>query len=78
MAPIVDGLERKYGGAFPIVRVNVDRSSGRQLARAYGFIGQPTFIFLDRAGQEARRLLGAQTVETFEREIQRLLAQPAP
>jgi thiol:disulfide interchange protein len=78
VAPIVDGLERKYGSDLRVVRVNTDHSAGQKLAREYGFIGQPAFIFLDRAGQESRRLMGAHTAETFEREIQRLLALPKP
>jgi thiol-disulfide isomerase/thioredoxin len=75
MEPVVDGLEEKYGDDFPIVRVDIDTSEGKQLARDYGFIGQPTFIMFDSSGEEARRLIGAQFREILEREIELILGQ---
>jgi thiol:disulfide interchange protein len=75
MKPIVDGLEEKYGEDYPIVRVDIDTKQGKQVARDHGFIGQPTFIFIDESGEEVRRLMGPQTPETFEQEIERLLRQ---
>lgn len=75
MDPIVDGLKEKYAGAFRIVRVNVGDSQGKQLAREYGCIGQPAFVLFDSSGEQVRRLIGAQTVETFEQEIERILEQ---
>jgi hypothetical protein len=74
MNPIVDGLEKKYGREFRIVRVDVATSQGKQLAREQGCIGQPTFVLFNKAGEPARKLIGAQTVETFEREIEKILA----
>ena len=75
MEPIVDGLEEKYAGVFKIVRSDVDTSQGKQLAREYGCIGQPAYVFFDSSGEQVRRLMGAQTVETFEQEIERILGQ---
>jgi thioredoxin-like negative regulator of GroEL len=75
MEPIVDGLGEKYGRDFKIVRVNVDHSQGKNLAREHGIIGQPAFILFDRSGEEVRRLIGAQTAATFERQIERILGQ---
>ena len=75
MLPIVDGLKDKYVGAFKIVRVNVGDSQGKQLAREHGCIGQPAFVLFDGSGEQVRRLIGAQTVETFEQEIERILEQ---
>jgi thioredoxin-related protein len=74
MTPIVDGLEETYGQDFEIVRVDIDTKEGKELARESGFIGQPTFIFIDRSGEEVRRLMGPVSVETFQQEIERLLA----
>ena len=73
MAPIVDGLEAKYRGDLQIMRVNTDRTNGKKLARELGLVGQPTFVFFNASGQEMRRLMGAQTEETLERELFRLL-----
>ena len=73
MTPIVDGLEETYGTDFDIVRVDIDTREGKKLAREQGFIGQPTFIFIDRSAEEVRRLMGPVAVETFQQEIERLL-----
>jgi thioredoxin-like negative regulator of GroEL len=75
MEPIVDGLEEKYGRDFKIVRVDVDTSQGKQLAREQGIIGQPAYVFFDRSGEQVRRLMGAQLAETFEQQIERILGQ---
>jgi thioredoxin-like negative regulator of GroEL len=73
MKPIVDGLEETYGEDFPFVRVDIDTKQGKQVARDHGFIGQPTFIFIDASGEEVRRLMGPQTPKSLEQEIERLL-----
>ena len=75
MEPIVDGLEEKYGSDFPIVRVDIDTARGKQLAREHAFIGQPTFILFNESAEETRRLMGAQSREGLEREIERILQQ---
>ncbi len=75
MKPIVDGLESQYRDQFNLVRINIDTDRGKSLAREYGFIGQPTFIFFDRNGEEIRRLQGGQTRETLERELLRIIGE---
>ena len=75
MAPIVDGLEETYGEDFPIVRIDIETRQGKQVARDHGFIGQPTFIFVDASGEEVRRLMGPQAPETLQQEIERYLEQ---
>lgn len=69
MKPIVDGLEDQYGREFDVVRVDIDTADGRDLAREHGFIGQPTFIFFNEAGEEIRRFQGEQARETLEQAI---------
>lgn len=71
----MNGLEKKYGGQFKFERANVDTAAGRRLARQYSIIGQPTIVMFDRAGQEARRLIGEHTAERFQQEIERILAE---
>ena len=75
MEPIVDGLDGKYGADLKIVRVNVGDRAGKQLAREQGCIGTPAFVLFDKSGEQVRRLQGAQTSETFEQEIERILAE---
>ena len=71
----MDGLEDRYGENFKIVRVDVEDGQGKQLAREYGCIGQPAFVLFDRSGEQVRKLTGAQTAETFEQEIERILGE---
>ena len=75
MNPIVDGLEEQYEPDFRVVRVDVAESKGKAIAREYGCIGQPAFVLFDQAGEQVRRLIGAQTAETFEQEIEQILAE---
>ena len=75
MTPIVNGLEETYGEEFKIVRVDIDTDKGKKLAREHYFIGQPTFIFFDDDGEEVRRLMGPQSSETLQREIERILGK---
>jgi len=75
MEPIVDGLEEEYGRDVRIVRVDIDTARGKRLAKEYGFIGQPTFIFFDGSEEEVRRLMGPQDPEVLAREIEKLLPE---
>ncbi len=71
----MDGLGKKYSGDFSIKRVDADKSQGKKLARKYGVIGQPTYVLFDSDGKQVRKLMGAQSVETFAREIERILGE---
>ena len=71
----MNGLEKKYSGRFKIVWVDVDTAPGKNLARQYGVIGQPTIIMLDAAGQEIRRLQGEQSAARLEQIIDSILEQ---
>jgi thioredoxin-related protein len=75
MEPIVNELETKYDAEFSIVRENVGKSSGKQLAREFGCIGTPAYVLFDKNGEQVRRFQGGQTAATFEQEIERILAQ---
>jgi thioredoxin-like negative regulator of GroEL len=75
MEPVVSGLEDQYSAEFQIVRVNVGSSAGKQLAREHGCIGTPAFVLFDRTGEQVRRFQGAHPADTFEQEIERILAQ---
>jgi len=75
MKPIVDGLEETYGDEFKIVRIDVDRSDGVKLAHEYRLVGQPSYIFFDRAGEEVRRLAGPQFADVMAQEIERILGE---
>ncbi len=71
----MDGLEETYGDEFKIVRINIDKSDGVKLAREHGIIGQPSYIFFDREGEEIRRMAGPRFTEVMTREIERILKE---
>lgn len=75
MKPVVDRLEAEYGDEFPIIRVDIDTKAGKALAKEQGFIGQPTYIFYDKSGEEVRRLMGPQVYETFQFEVEHILSK---
>ena len=61
MAPIVARVERACGNDVPLVHVDVGSAAGQRVAARYGIVGVPTFIAVDRTGDEVERRLGAQT-----------------
>jgi thioredoxin-related protein len=63
MKPVVDKLEKELGNEIDIVRVNIQESAGRELARTYAFQYTPTFIFFDRGGNELWREVGSLDVQ---------------
>ena len=75
MKPILDGIEEKYGGDFTVVRINNATAEGREIARERGILGQPTLLFFDKTGQEVRKLMGFQSSQTLEKEIDRILGR---
>lgn len=75
MTPIVDGLEETYGQDFSILRVDIDTTRGKKLAREHGFIGQPTFMFFSATGERVRNLMGPQTAETLKQAVEGAMAR---
>jgi thioredoxin-related protein len=53
--PVVDAVEREFGDALKVIRLNVQDPAGRELARSYGFKFTPTFILIDAEGRELWR-----------------------
>jgi len=59
MKPVVDRLEQEYQGKVEFKIYNVETSEeGSALMRSYGAQYVPTFVFLNRNGSEAGRLVG--------------------
>ncbi len=75
MTPIVNRLKGEYGKDMEFKAINVSKSSGKDLARNYGVIGQPTFIIFDRSGEQVKKLIGAQDRAVFVHEIERILGE---
>jgi cytochrome c-type biogenesis protein len=74
MVPVVRALERECGArGVDIIKVDVDEKSNRALAQGYNVRGVPTFVFLDRDGGEAARLVGFQTAQSLGQAMAALL-----
>ena len=71
----MDRLEETYGDELTIVRVDIDRPAGEKLAREYGLVGQPSYIFFDSADEEVRRMAGPRPFDVMAQEIERLLPE---
>lgn len=64
MAPLVQELERRCTqGDGSLLRVSLESSRGRALARHFGVHALPTFLQLDLEGREVDRAMGEQTRE---------------
>lgn len=68
--PVVDELARRYDGKAVMARINIDDHSEAAVDNTVEDI--PTII-LFKDGAEARRLFGAQKLETLAAELDRLL-----
>jgi thioredoxin 1 len=58
LRPVVDRIEMQSGGRLAVIRVNIQESTGRDLARHYAVEFAPTFIFIDAQGEESWREVG--------------------
>ena len=66
----MDGLEEEYQDQLRVVRVDVQSSLGRELARDYGTF-TPTFVLFDPLGEELWRVVGSLDAE----EVRQSLAE---
>lgn len=63
MKPVVDRLEKELGNKINIIRINIQESTGRELAQNYAFQYTPTFIFFNANGMELWREVGSLDVQ---------------
>ena len=54
----MDGLERELRGQALVMRIDLNRSVGRDMARRLNIYSVPTFIVLNGEGQEIWRKWG--------------------
>ncbi len=70
MAPVVAVAERDCAGRHVQVRrIEVDAPGGLALARRFGVLGVPTFLFFDAKGKEVARLVGEQPLSMLEQSL---------
>lgn len=74
MIPTVGVIERDCDGRkVDVVKVDVNRK--RALATTYRVRGVPTFVFLDKQGNEAARLVGYQTLAALRQSLSAVTGQ---
>jgi len=66
VAPIIEQLAEKYQGTVTVAKVDVDQENA--LAARYGVMSIPTVILFND-GVEAKRFVGVQTLEKYEKEL---------
>jgi len=70
MVPAVRAIEQGcIGKDLRILKINVSMKENRELARRYGVVGVPTFVFLAPDGTERARLVGYQPMEQLEQSL---------
>lgn len=74
MTPIVDGLKQEYGRQIEVEYANVADQKTKDLAREYGIIGYPTFLFLNSSGEQVNLLRGVLPVSVLEQTVDDLLS----
>ncbi|MGD9911939.1 thioredoxin family protein, partial [Methanothrix sp.] len=68
--PIMEELDKKYGGRIEIKKIDVDRNI--ELANRYNIMVVPTII-LEKDGKEVRRWLGVTSKEELSSAIDAIL-----
>jgi len=58
LKPAVDKAEKEYGKRLVIMRINIQDPLGVELKSVYNYQYTPTFIFIDKQGQERWRTIG--------------------
>ena len=70
LAPILEGISKKYDGKIKIVKVNVDEEES--IAAKFGIASIPTVIFFEN-GKIATSFVGLRSASEIEKMIEKLL-----
>ena len=74
MKPVVDGLQQQYKGKVDFIRLNTDKldSAQTQLANQYGVTVIPTFVFLNKDGSIAKKVVGEMKADALRAQLDSL------
>ena len=76
MNPVVDGIKSGYGMKVKFVYIDVSTPDGKKLVRAYGAMGTPTFVLLDKQGSQIYMIQGVQPRAVLEKALDEVLSMP--
>ena len=66
----MDGIENKHADELIVIRLNIQETVGRSVAERFGFRFTPTFVFIDAAGNELWRQVGAIDPQAVQRSLE--------
>ncbi len=76
MNPVVDRIQSSYGIKVKFVYIDVGTPDGKKLVRDYGAMGTPTFVLLDKAGNQVYMIQGVQPRVVLEKALDEVLTKP--
>ena len=75
MNPVVNEIQSSYGMKVKFVYIDVSTPDGKKLVRDYGAMGTPTFVLLDKAGNQVYTIQGVQPRVVLEKALDEVLVQ---
>ena len=76
MMSVIGALRNRcMGHKIKIEQIDVSEQKNKKYISQYGIVGVPVFVFLNRKGQEAGRLLGKQPASAFDPYLTALLGE---
>ena len=69
MAPVVNGLEERYGVQIDFRWMDVNSAEGGEAFRYHQLLGHPGYVLLNPEGQVLWTGLGEQSKETLEEQL---------
>ena len=70
MAPIVHGLEAKYGDQVNFIYLDIEDPATKSFQRELGYRSQPHYFLLNEEGRTVKEWRGFVSEEEFEEAIQ--------
>lgn len=66
----MDGIEREHEDELIVIHLNIQEPVGKAVGERFDFRYTPTFVFLDAAGNELWRQVGAIDPQDIERSLE--------
>lgn len=73
MHPIIEEIEKEYGGKVIVEKYDVDDAKNQEIVQKYQVMAMPTY-FIEKNGEVTQQLVGAQSKTTLTATIDKALA----